>query len=307
MQQRDISTFPIETKNYDQIKPCLETFFGFEETFINDLFNDACEEILNSLSQEEREKISSKDFYKFIDEMREKGHTITLYMFNPKEFLALSKKYEVHTATFYVLLIITHIYIKLHYFPILRQFNDIQIEPNLEEQTAYIDNIRPDMLKLFNFINDWKKIPQEEPIILACGSKKLRLDNKSNWMFTAINNYLKTYLNVDNVDAAKEELEIKYSQKAGKKMNKYQSIIAYGIDCLYQDIYQTEEITNEMCCLIRDYLKYIGQPISQDDFDHPDDIKNIRSRIRYLRKTDFKPDWFLEDMEDLPPIRSSYW
>lgn len=306
MQKRDLSILPIKTKVYDQVKPCLECFFGFEESFINELFFDACVEIRESLPPEEKEKISPRDIYKFIKEMREKGHSITLTILDPLKLHELTEKHEIHPVILFILFVITHVYVKFYYLPKLNAENT-EIEPNLEEQYRYIENVRPEMLQLYNFINDWKKQPFEEPITLACGSKKMRLDNKSNWMFTAINNYLKTYLNVDSVAAAKNELETKYNSKAGKKMNKYQSIITYGIDCLYQDIYQTEEITNDMCCLIRDYLKYIGQPISNDEFDHPDDIKNIRSRIRYMRTTDFKPDWLSQDLDDLPPVRSSYW
>jgi len=186
MQQRDLSTFPLDTKIYDQIKPCLEYFFGFDELFINELFSDACEEILNTLPLDEKEKISPKDFYKFIQQMREKGHNITLYIFNPEEYLQLKEKYNLNIFTFFILLVTTHLYIKFYYFPVLRQLQDTQIEPNLEEQTTYMDDVRPDMLKLYNFINDWKKMPEEEPIILACGSKKLRLDNKSNWFTVSL-------------------------------------------------------------------------------------------------------------------------
>lgn len=157
-------------------------------------------------------------------------------------------------------------------------------------------------------MNDWKKQPHEKPVTIICGNKKIVLDNKSNWIFTAIDNYLKNRLkNIDSVESATEELETKYSIKGGKKMNIYQSIFMFGIDCLYRNMTNTDEITNEMCSLIRDYLKYIGEPISEDDFDDPDTIKNIRSRIRYLRKSEYKPVWEIANIDSDFPFRSSYW
>jgi len=298
MTSREFYQLPISTELYDVVKPSLELHFGFQQSFIQDVFFDGFQELNESLPPEKR--YSTKDMFRGMAEMKEQGYEVKFYVFDAEEFLELIEKYNSSNLIFYSLIVMIHYYIKFYYAPQV----DIVENFNAVEEHEYRNYIRPDMLKLYNFVNDWRKTPTDEPVIIACGSKKLKLDNKSNWIFTAINDYLKTYLKVDNVESAKEELETEYNSKAGKKMNKFQSIFTYGIDGLYQEIQGTDEITNEECCFIRDFLKYIGQPISKDGFDDPDDIKNIRSRLRYMRKTEFTPDWLSVDDS---PVQSRYW
>ncbi|MDU1905158.1 MAG: hypothetical protein E6772_10280 [Dysgonomonas sp.] len=297
MSDRKYFNFPISTLLYDEIKPVLEAYFGLQESFINDVFIESFKELNESLPPEK--KYSPRDMFRGMSEMRKQGYDLKFFVFDADKLYDLTVKYELHIAFYHSLIIMVSYYIRFFYAPNINEMENY----NALEQHEYTNLIRPDMLKLYNFVNDWRKTPTDEPIIIACGSKKLKLDNKSNWIFTAINDYLKTYLKVDNVESAKEELET-YNLKAGKKMNKYQSIFAFGIDNLYQDISGKEEITNEECCFIRDFLKYLGQPISQDEFDDPDDIKNIRSRLKYMRKTEFEPNWYSIDDS---PVQGRYW
>ncbi len=297
MSEKKYFNIPISTLMYDEIKPVLEAYFGLQESFIQEVFSEGFQKLNQSLPLEER--YSAKDMFKGMAEKRKEGYNLEFFVFDADKLYDLTLKYELHSAFYYSLIIMVSYYIRFYYAPHINEMENY----NALEQHEYTNHIRPDMLKLYNFVNDWRKTPTDEPVIIACGSKKLKLDNKSNWIFTAINDYLKTYLKVDNVESAKEELET-YNLKAGKKMNKYQSIFTNGIDCLYQHINDTEEITNEECCFIRDFLKYLGQPISQDGFDDLDDIKNIRSRLRYMRKTEFEPNWYSVDDS---PIQSRYW
>lgn len=97
-------------------------------------------------------------------------------------------------------------------------------------------------------------------------------------------------------------LKYRYTKKTGRKPNKYQLLLIYNIDTLYQKITGKDEITNKQCTFIRDLLKHFRLPIS--DVDHEDDIKNIRSRIRYLRKTGCSDNWVAsaEDLKKMPLI-----
>lgn len=297
MLNRTLTYFPISTRLYDELKPSLEYYFGLQESFITDVLAEGFQKLNQSMPPEKR--YSAKDFTKGMAEKRKEGYPLEFLVFDADKLHDLILKYELHIAFHYALAIMVHYYIKFYYAPNIDEIENY----NALEQHEYTNHIRPDMLKLYNFVNEWRKVPTDEPVIIACGSKKLKLDNKSNWIFTAINDYLKTYLKVDNIDSAKQELET-YNLKAGKKMNKYQSIFAFGIDNLYQDFTGKDEITNEECYFIRDFLKYLGQPISKDGFDDPDDIKNIRSRLRYMRKIEFEPDWYSVDDS---PVQSKYW
>lgn len=161
----------------------------------------------------------------------------------------------------------------------------------------YSEYIRPEMLKLFNFINDWKKIPQDEKVILKCGAKTLELNNPRNWIFTSINNYLDEHLRVETVEQAKEELQSNYSKKTGRKIvNRYQSAVIYGVSSIYQHFTNNASVSNQLCRFIRDYLKYLEMPITDDDFEHNDQLSLIKAKIYELRKKGGTPNW-LENIE----------
>lgn len=163
----------------------------------------------------------------------------------------------------------------------------------ITDESDYINYIRQEMLELYLFVNDWKK-PTDQPLTLKCGAKTIKLNNHSNWTFKALNEYLNKYIDINSVEEAQDDLAFNYSKKIGRKANnKFQTLMIYGIDNIYQTATDSEEITNQQCEFIRDYLKHLGLPITQDSFDHDDDIKNIRSRIRYLRKNGCSETWGL--------------
>lgn len=163
----------------------------------------------------------------------------------------------------------------------------------IDDENDYINYIRQEMLELYLFVNDWKT-SASQPLTLKCGAKSLKLNNYNNWIFKALNDYLNKKIDISSVKEAEDDLAFNYSKKIGRKAdNKYQTLMIYGIDNLYRNVTKTEEITNQQCEFIRGYLKHIGLPLTQDGFDHDDDIKNIRSRIRYLRKNGCSETWGL--------------
>ncbi|MBF0576259.1 hypothetical protein [Dysgonomonas sp. GY617] len=288
-----IYELPIPASYYHIAEPYLNKYFNIERRSINKQIFAAVAEF--------SEQIPSEDFYNQdrLEFLIKHDLKIEFEVYNPQiisEWLKIyniTEKVEFTTA----IIIATHFYIQITNTPSLED-NDLE-SIYMEERDIYKHHVRPDMLQLYSFINDWKKTPTEPPITLICGNKKLQLDNKSNWMFTAINNHLEQYLRgIKNVEQAQLELEENYSKKTGRKSNKYQNILINGIDKLFQDLTNTTEISNEQCRFVKDYLKYVDMPISEEEFDHEDDIKNIRSRIRYLRKLDYKANWI--DENNLP-------
>ncbi len=171
--------------------------------------------------------------------------------------------------------------------------NQKQFLQEANDEYDYVDFARQEMLELFIFVNDWKE-SAEQPLTLKSGYKTIKINNKGGWTYKALNNYFNEHLGIETVEEAKDDLAFNYSKKTGRKTNnKFQTLMIYGIDNLYRATTKSEEITNQQCELIRDYLKHLGLSISQDSFDDPDDIKNIRSRIRYLRKNGCAETWGL--------------
>lgn len=294
MEQRKIKKSCIEGKYLKDYMPYLEDCFNIDSRVIASshlLILD-----LNDFD-------SVKHFHPIYHEAELEHSHLASSLYDKAKGLELFQEWELSDqwVHYLVTLFVEHVYLEQTVAP-CPSIEDIDYSEQIIDEFDYIDNIRPDMLELYRFINDWKSIPQDKPITLICGNKKLKLNNNRNWMFKAFNDYLEEHLGVESVEEAETELARKYSKKTGRKANKYQTLVIYGLDKLYQNIKQTEEITNQHCQFIRDYLKYLGMPISEDGFDHDDDIKNIRSRIRYLRKTGCSEQWVpsIEEIMEKP-------
>lgn len=179
---------------------------------------------------------------------------------------------------------------------------------NIIDNIDYSEYIRPDMLQLYDFINDWRKQPQNEKVVLKCGAKTLELNNHRNWIFTAINRYLDEHLKVSSVEQAKEELKTNYSTKTGRKVsNRYQSAVIYGVSCIFQKFTNSQSVSNQLCRFIRDYLKYLGMPITDDDFEDNDQLSLIKAKIYEFRKKGGAPNWLdNSEPEDLKRISFNY-
>lgn len=186
-----------------------------------------------------------------------------------------------------------------------------------ENQTAYLEEIEskndydnyiyPEMLQLYNFINDWKNSEQDKPLTLQCGGKKLKLENTNNWIFGVLNHSFDNLLVIKSVEEAQDELAFNYSKKAGRKANnKHQTLILKGAQDIFKVGNDSDEITNQYCEFVRDLLKHFHLSISKDDFNHDDDIKNIRSRMRYLQKNSSKERWGATGANDFYPASIKY-
>lgn len=296
---KQIYIFPLPANFFQVAEPYFIKYFDIDRPKVNQQLFAA----IGKLPPEKQPVFGIPDDNTF-NTLLENNIQIEFDTYNPQFWRDSFNQYEIIKKPIFIssLIVATHFYIQIDDAP---EINSEEVEFYDENRDIYKDHVRKEMLQLYNFVNDWKKSPFEFPMVLKCGSKKLQLDNKNNWIFTAINNYLDEYLRIEDVETSQLELELNYSTKTGRKANnQYQTIFIYGIDKLFQDITKSDEISNDECRFIRDYLKYVGLPISEDGFDHDDDIKNIRSRIRYLRKTNYQPNWF--ENNDLS-YKERYW
>lgn len=243
------------------------------------------------------------------DNIQKNGGTACFYIPKSEKLKEIVKDMEISGGLYICLAILTHFYYKLTKAPKLETFSEEQqteIESALHydeisSKEYYYTHIRPDILELFLFVKDWKKQPLDETVTLSCKNKKIVLNNKQQWFFKALHDYFEKIELADySVQDAKKELaEItqEYSKKAGRKpLNRFQILFIKGLDSLWQEVFETKVNTNEKCIFINNFLKYIGLPIADVDYQE-DDIKNIRSRIESLRKSKSIPKWFETDTE----------
>lgn len=202
---------------------------------------------------------------------------------------------------FIALLLLEHLYIQ----EVVLRNNVIELEEEYDDaiydndalyEIHYENDIRPELLELYLFINDRKWSPPSKPITLKWGHKTLKLQHANNWFTNAINQYLESIdLYSQTHEDRLKELEYHRAKKikqSGRKVdNRFQTLFIHGIDKLYLKKTNDPKVTNQECEFIRDYLKYMNLPISKDDFDHDDDIKNIRAKVQYMRKNGCPVRW----------------
>ena len=184
----------------------------------------------------------------------------------------------------------------------------IQWSENLPD---YLTDVRPDMLKLYTFIQKAvvQKKPPINPVKLICGNEDIVLDNSCYWMSGLFLEYLQIYLGVDSLEEAEQELKEKYTAKKGRKAdNPTFNLIMVGTSRLLKQ-YSTLKTKSEQLRLILDYLELLG-------FFAEDDSKNdenyINATISYLEKQGFIPKWkpkYLEDYNISPnnPSCNNLW
>ena len=180
-----------------------------------------------------------------------------------------------------------------------------------ENLPYYLTDVRPDMLKLYTFIQ--KAVVQKKqpinPVKLICGNEDIVLDNSCYWMSGLFLEYLQIYLGVDSLEEAEQELKEKYTAKKGRKAdNPTFNLIMVGTSRLLKQ-YSTLKTKSEQLRLILDYLELLG-------FFAEDDSKNdenyINATISYLEKQGFIPKWkpkYLEDYNISPnnPSCNNLW
>jgi len=311
MQENKVYIIPFPSKPLVESEPYLKSCFNIQRRNYNDILFEALNKFPKEKQPQENNYLT-QDILKFLVD----NESILEYNVYNSEFIRyIFDNYEIAKTRIFLtsIIVATHLYIKIQEAPQI-DLNEIDYYYD-NERDIYKYKVRPEMLELYRFIAKCQK-KGEQPFTLKCGSQTLKLDNSESWIYTVINNYLKTHLiNINSTEQAKLELEENYSTRTGRKTNKYQNILISGIDKLFQELNETTEITNEECRFIRDYLRWVRLPLTEEelhidevenleDLNNDDQIKNIRSRIRYLRKLDYKPNWF--DENNLP-LRFEYW
>ncbi|MCE8951550.1 hypothetical protein [Bacteroides thetaiotaomicron] len=180
-----------------------------------------------------------------------------------------------------------------------------------ENLPYYLTDVRPDMLKLYTFIQKAviQKKPPINPVKLMCGNEDIVLDNSCYWLSGLFLEYLQIYLGVDSLEEAEQELKEKYTAKKGRKAdNPTFNLIMVGTSRLLKQ-YSTLKTKSEQLRLILDYLELL-------EFFAEDDSKNdenyINATISYLEKQGFIPKWkpkYLEDYNTSPnnPSCNNLW
>lgn len=180
-----------------------------------------------------------------------------------------------------------------------------------ENLPYYLTKVRPDMLKLYTFIQKAvvQKKPPIKPITLVCGNEDVVLDNSCYWLSRLFLEYLQIYLGIDNLEEAEQELKEKYTAKKGRKAdNPTFNLIMVGTSRLLKQ-HSTLKTKSEQLRLILDYLELLG-------FFTEDDSKNdenyINAAISYLEKQGYNPKWkpkYLEDYNTSPnnPSCNNLW
>lgn len=191
---------------------------------------------------------------------------------------------------------------------ILTKYEKGTLSNTLEEQNhdlwKYQQKVRPDMLELYKAFECDRRVREtknrkstfkDREITLKCGSNKpIHINNEDFWFTNMMFEYLNKYLGVSSLEEAEEELNTIYGKKSGRKSEQpLFDIYLYGTYQLLQNTsLKTPEggkITANQCKFIRDFLCYINF-IDEDDFMK--DENYISSKLTYLMKHNFRPDWY---------------
>lgn len=186
---------------------------------------------------------------------------------------------------FYILWMLAIIYKKHEAFkPIL--------DPELLEETynmdTYFQQVRPEMLQLYLFLERDKR-KKDKSITLSNNQEKITINNAmESWFTNLLDSYLHVYLGVNSIEEAEEELKEVYSPKKGRKAdNPAQNLVMVGIYRLLVN-HSGMERKSDIYKFILDYMELIG--LVKDE-DKQIDENYINSKIAYLEKHGYKPEW----------------
>ena len=192
---------------------------------------------------------------------------------------------EYQVAMVHVLWILAIIYKKHEAFkPIL--------DPELLEETynmdTYFQQIRPEMLQLYLFLERDKR-KRDKSITLSNNQEKITINNAmESWFANLLDSYLHIYLGVNSIEEAEEELKEVYSSKKGRKAdNPAQNLVMVGIYRLLLN-HSCMKKKSDIYKFILDYMELIG--LVKDE-DKQIDENYINSKIAYLDKHGYKPEW----------------
>ena len=192
---------------------------------------------------------------------------------------------EYQVAMVHVLWILAIIYKKHEAFkPIL--------DPELLEETynmdTYFQQIRPEMLQLYLFLERDKR-KRDKSITLSNNQEKITINNAmESWFTNLLDSYLHIYLGVNSIEEAEEELKEVYSSKKGRKAdNPAQNLVMVGMYRLLVN-HSCMKKKSDIYKFILDYMELIG--LVKDE-DKQIDENYINSKIAYLDKHGYKPEW----------------
>ena len=188
-------------------------------------------------------------------------------------------------SIFYTLWMLAIIYKKHQAFkPIL--------DPELLEETynmdTYFQQVRPEMLQLYLFLERDKR-KKDKSITLSNNQEKITINNAmESWFTNLLDSYLHVYLGVNSIEEAEEELKEVYSPRKGRKAdNPAQNLVMVGIYRLLVNRSGMER-KSDIYKFILDYMELIG--LVKDE-DKQIDENYINSKIAYLDKHGYKPEW----------------
>lgn len=103
---------------------------------------------------------------------------------------------------------------------------ELYTEITMSENTLpYLQQVRPEMLKLFELLNTKRYSPSKKkelrvfnPITIDNGVKKITLDNSCHWLTDLLDDYLQIYLGVKSLEEAQAELKEVYAEKKAGKL-----------------------------------------------------------------------------------------
>lgn len=225
-------------------------------------------------------------------------HNITITLSNDnilKQLANLLQQYgEDHNEVIgTALFVVSAIYAKY-------QNRELYTEITISENTLpYLEQVRPEMLKLYELLNTKRYSPSKKKDVRALNSitidngvKKITLDNSCYWLTDLLDNYLHIYLGVNSSEEAQAELKEVYSEKKGRKANNAYNLIMYGTFHLLQK-YSSLKTKNEQLSMTLDYMTVL---FGEDSFN--DDVATANSSIAYLVKQGYKPMWKPKQIED---------
>ncbi len=169
-----------------------------------------------------------------------------------------------------------------------------------EDTLPYLEQVRPEMLKLFELLNTKRYSPSKKkelrvfnPITIDNGVKKITLDNSCHWLTDLLDNYLHIYLGVNNLEEAQTELKEVYAEKKGRKANNAAcNLIMYGTFHLLQK-HSSLKTKSEQIRMTLDYMKLLFE---EDSYNVDENSTN--AAIAYLVKQGYKPMWKPKQIED---------
>ena len=180
-----------------------------------------------------------------------------------------------------------------------------------EDMLPYVTKVRPEMLKLYEFLSSgiMYKDKTPKPIILDNGKQKVTLDNSYFWLTDLLGEYLHIYLGVDSLEEAQKELKDIYAPKKGRQAaNPAFNLIMFGTYQLLKS-YSSLKTRTEQVRLVLGYLNLLG---FFDEDDSKNDENNIQASIANLEKQGYKPKWKPKQLEDYSlspnnPTTNHFW